>query len=792
MLDLIRQLWQSACLDKPERPSCKVEEGNFVFTIKGNREKWGEMCKLSGVPSHAHQEISVDTLVCTWPSIADELFSMTGPLAQRKTNYEVRQQQVQMARMVQRSIEMNDVAMIEAGTGTGKGFAYLAVCMAMGKKVTVSTSNKALQAQLMHKDIPFLLDIFPGKRAVLAQGKGNYACRAKMEDLSGTIFSSQINEWHYATQSGNIEEIEFPLTFEERKSMAIDDNCPGRKLCPNGHNCFYYVAKDEREKADVIVTNHALLCINMAFAGAGILPQTDVIVVDEAHKLVDYARNTLGMELPWTAITKALDIIDGYNIDSEADPLAARFASDITRYIAQKTDPQISVRPSSEFNDGRALAEELWEAADAIWEDEVMPSSPEERRMAKDAKRVRKVGDKVNGFASATRDGFTRWIEYKDGIKLFDVPYNVAPFLKNLIGYTTEERIVDTTRCAKCNRELTAATVHVLNGIPYGPKCIDDVDVFGDAELVSLEEWLGQEHEPKVVPIGGHATIFTSATLAAPDMSMFMREVGIQGGMIMEVDSPFDYPTNAMLYVPNGASPAPNDDEYPLWCIDEIERLVEASRGSAFLLFTSYANMRSVRDALQPIFQQKYPVYVQGEGLGKLEMARRFAQDENAVLFGTKSFFEGVSIEGEALRLVVVDKMPFMAPHPITTALEADLVRYAKDELKMDGKKADWYPFEALRLPTMIIDLKQAFGRLIRTRRDYGVVAILDTRLRTSRYGRNIVLPALPDAQSAHKLLLVQDFFAQRRQPIAEPLPSLTFPKRESITVDDWTKELAF
>ncbi|MCB0106335.1 MAG: hypothetical protein KDE53_10510, partial [Caldilineaceae bacterium] len=440
------------------------------------------------------------------------------------------------------------------------------------------------------------------------------------------------------------------------------------------------------------------------------------------------------------------------------------------------------------------LSEALREASMEIWESEVLPSSPEERRMKRDADRIRKTADKVFAFSLPTRDGYTRWIEYKDGVKLFDVPYNVAPFLAGLVGYTTEERTIDKTKCAKCGRELTAATVHVLDGIPYGPVCIDAVDVFGDAELVGLADWLSEEHEIEVIPLQQHATIFTSATLAAPDMSMFMRETGIQGGMIMEVDSPFDYPSNAMLYVPNGASPAPNDNEYPLWCIEEIERLVNASRGSAFLLFTSYANMRNVRDALQPVFQRDYPVYVQGEGLGKLEMAKRFAQDENAVLFGTKSFFEGVSIEGEALRLVVVDKMPFMAPHPITTALEADLQRYAKDELGMDAKKAEWYPFEALRLPTMIIDLKQAFGRLIRTHQDYGVVAILDTRLRTARYGRNVVLPALPEAQMAHKMLLVQDFYAQRRrQPIAQTLPDIThFPPTKSVEIEDFTKELAF
>jgi Rad3-related DNA helicase len=791
MIETIRELVSTACQDRPARPSFVVKDGQFVLTISGNKAGWSDLCALMGVPSHAERVESKDKLVMAWESVADTVFGPNGPIAAIKENYEVRKQQLYMARMVQRAIEMNDCAMIEAGTGTGKGFAYLAVAMAMGKTITVSTSNKALQAQLMNSDIPFLLQIFPGKRVALAQGKSNYACKAKAEDLSSNI-TGDLAQWYHATETGNMEEITFPLTPAERQGIAIDDQCPGRKSCVFGDRCFYYLAKDARETADVVVTNHALLCLNMAYAGAGILPQTDVIVVDEAHKLVDYARNALGVELGYHQIERALDYLDSYpeEVDPrDADRLAAHFSSEIAGHVAQKSDPQVGVQPDQEFPAGLRLAQELEDAARDLWDPGIIPADREERRMKRDADRVRKIADKVKAFSMATKDGWTRWIEYKDGVKLFTVPYNVSWFLKNLVGYTTETVELDPTRCTLCNRVLTAPAVSILNGKPYGPDCIHKVDAFGDADLVDLEQWLGGTHRVETVPMRQHATIFTSATLMAPDLEMFQRETGVRGGLVMEVESPFDYPKNTLLYIPNGASPAPNDKEYPLWVIEEIERLVDASKGSAFLLFTSYANLRNVRDALAPVFKRDYPVFIQGEDLGKQEMARRFAKSGNGVLFGTKSFFEGVSIEGDALRLVVVDKMPFMAPSPLNAALEADLHRQAKEQ-GLSGFKADMYPFDKLRVPTMIVDLKQAFGRLIRTRRDYGTVAILDTRLRTTKYGRNTVLPALPDAKLIHDLPRVHDFYAQRRGLSVAPMPSLiphtAAPKRETV---DFTLE---
>lgn len=798
MLDLIRDLWQSAVQDSPKRPSCTVKDGNFVLTVTGNRAKWLEICDLSGVPSSATQVVDGDTLTITWPSVSDQLFAVTGPIAQRKNNYELRTQQLYVSRLVQRAIEMNDAACIEAGTGTGKSFAVLAPSLALNKKVVISTSNKALQAQYMEKDIPFLLEIFPGKKVALAQGKSNYACKAKCMDLGNVRLEGELAQWFSATETGNIESIDFPLQPAQRQAIAADDNCPGKNLCSFGDECFYYKEKAKRESADIVVTNHALLCLAQAHPGANILPQLDVIVIDEAHKLADYARNCLGVELAWMAVNKAIGIAESYDPECELDQMSAMFASALNRHVAQKTDPQISIEKSLEFDAGVALAQAMYDAADNIWELDTLPSDNYERKMKRDADKVRRCADKIMLFSRPTPEGYTRWLEAKDGaLKMFTVPYDVSQFLSTFVGYETTETLLDHTKCARCGRTLTSNTVNILDGQPFGPDCITYVDVFGDAELMSLEEWLGGTHTVETKPARKHATIFTSATIAAPDMSMFMRECGIKGALTMQVESPFDYKSNALLYVPNGASPSPSDREWLHWMTEQIDALVNMSQGSAFLLFTSYNNMRYVRDMLEPSFRRNYPVYVQGDNLGKLEMAKRFAADGNGVLFGTKSFFEGVSIEGDALRLVTVDKMPFQAPHPLSTALKADLQRYAKDTLKLPAKDAEWYPFNHLDLPLMVIDLKQAFGRLIRTQKDHGVVAILDTRLRTAQYGRKTVLPSLPDAKLVAEPFVVSDFFYQRRQITPPSFPKITqrAPVAKPV-VEDFTiaasKELAF
>ena len=280
---LMISLWQSACQDTPKRPSARVEDGHFVLTVNGNRGNWAAITQAAGVPANATTTIDGDTMVVRWPSVADQIFGAHGHIAKLLPNYEVRLPQLYMARLVQRAIEMREPAVVEAGTGTGKSYAYAAVCMALNKKVIISTSNKALQMQLVEKDLPFLQRIWPGKKVAVSVGKGNYACRFKCGEDGFAISGNELFDWYQRTATGNTEEIDFAVNYKDVAKLTVDDECTG-KHCSLYAECFYYRARVALQNADVVVTNHALLCLDQVAEGH-ILPPCDVVVVDEAHKL---------------------------------------------------------------------------------------------------------------------------------------------------------------------------------------------------------------------------------------------------------------------------------------------------------------------------------------------------------------------------------------------------------------------------------------------------------------------------------------------------------------------------
>lgn len=249
--DILCRVWAEACRDEPNS-NCRIEDGEFVFTLRGKRESWAMKIDAAGVPEAADQVMGSEAYVARWKSHADAIFGPDGMIAQKLPNYEMRDGQLHMARIVQRAVEMDVSAAIEASTGVGKSFAYAAPCLALDKKVIISTSNKALQNQLVTKDIPFLLELFPGKTLALAVGKENYACRAKVEDVSAGAYTltGDLLEWYLATDTGNIEEIPYVLDAETLARTRLDDDCAG-KYCPRYGDCFYYVAKKQREEADV-------------------------------------------------------------------------------------------------------------------------------------------------------------------------------------------------------------------------------------------------------------------------------------------------------------------------------------------------------------------------------------------------------------------------------------------------------------------------------------------------------------------------------------------------------------
>lgn len=764
----LTRLTEAACQDAPQRPSVTVGGGAFRLTIKGNRSQWVAMCDAAGVPQYATQTIDGDTLRVQWRSYADEIFGADGLIAQQLGDgYEVRAPQLHMARLVQRAIEMDQPAVIEAGTGVGKSFAYAAIAMAMDKRIVISTSNKVLQMQLYRKDIPFLQRIFPGKTVALAVGKSNYVCKAKVEkDGAVSIADPALRQWYYATETGNVEELDFAPDWQTLAGMTVDDECIG-KHCPLYAECFYYQAKAQRQNVDVLITNHALICLHLLYPHANILPPYDLLVVDEAHKLPDYARNAIGVELTAAQIRKVIDKAQA----NEASPdtidgthsLTNAYMAEINVIVAGIDDSLVAIRSGAEFEAGAALALTLSDLALEVWADDEMPMTPTDIKASKAAQHIRTVADKV--AAMALPGELVRWVDQSQQgqRKLCAAPSNVASFLSKLAGVVpTKAPASKRTHCYRCNRELTAATVHILDGQPYGPDCIRKVDAFGDAEILPLVQWLGGDDAvTPVTNVSTNAVVFCSATLAAPDMNHFLRQIGIDDALTMQAGSPFDYPSNALLYLPNGSTPTPSSAEWLPWMVGEVQRLVYAAKGGAFLLFTSNRSLNHAAAALRGEFERnRLQVFVQGE-LPKLEIAKQFRQCSNGVLFATKSFFEGVSIDGDALRLVVVDKMPFEAPTPLGTAMEADVTEYGRAH-GMTGRKLEMYSFEAHRVPRMVIELKQAAGRLIRTQTDRGVIAVLDSRVRSSIYGRQTVIPSLPPAAMARSFDQVAVFFQER------------------------------
>lgn len=716
----ITNLFTAAAKGDPLRDSVKIVDGYWQLTVSG-KSKWQSTCDACCVPSYAEFSENEDVLVVRWMSYADLIFGENGLMAQNLSNYEPRLGQLQMARVIQRSIEMGEPAVIEAGTGTGKSFAYLAICMAMNKRCIIATSNKALQMQLYTKDVPFLQTLFPDKTLALAQGKSNYAC---LENCKNDVNDKRFADWLQTTETGSIEELTFDLP--DVSKYTVDDECTGKR-CDFYANCYYFIAKAKRQDADVIICNHSLLALNHKYPRANILPSVDVVVVDEAHQLPNYARNALGLEYYAGKVRKSLERAwsrDMVHV-STAEDLLLSFEHEIVQYISKFGDKQIGLPSEHEFASGLELVKELQDIAKQVFPIEADVIDKEDRKRERRATSLRNLAQDVRKICQQTKEGHVRWIDVETPT-LVDAPFDVSGFIRSMVEH-----------------------YHYAEAETQDPDGADD-----DGELPDVEN--------------AATYIFTSATLATPKLANFKHECGIDHGFELIAESPFDYENNTLLYVPNGATPPPNNSSYLAYMIDEVKHLVFAAQGGVFLLFTSWRNMNACLEALEETFSKHYPVYVQGR-LPKLEIARRFKHDGNAVLFATKSFWEGVDIPGNALRAVVIDKMPFQAPSPLFKARET-----TSDN-----------PFTQVMLPAMIIDLKQGVGRLVRRSTDRGVIAILDSRLRSKPYGRNLVLKSLPPAKLIHSTAPISEFFAgNSKVDFPDLTKSIDLPKGE---IEDFT-----
>ncbi|HET9664799.1 MAG TPA: ATP-dependent DNA helicase [Burkholderiales bacterium] len=629
----------------------------------------------------------------------DTLFAEHGALARAIRAFRARPFQLEMARAVAAAIERNQVLIAEAGTGTGKTFAYLVPALLSGAKVIISTGTKTLQDQLFDRDIPTVRNALKVPVTVaLLKGRANYVCHYHLERarLDGR-FASREDARHvsliesFARMSPTGDKADCASVPETAPVWSYvtstRDNCLGSE-CPDYDRCFVMAARRQALAADVVVVNHHLFFADLVLRdeGAGeLLPTCNTIIFDEAHQLPETASLFLGESVS------------------------------TSQYLELARDVRVEAAVSAKE------CRELPEAAHAL------DKAARDLRLAfhEDSGRLPlRILEKHRDFAPALDTVLTRLDELAHG----------------LAGQA--QRSEGLERCWQRTLTLAEQTERWRTG--------------ADASRVRWGELFSRALHLNSTPlsiastfrdqIASHprAWIFTSATLSVGgDFSHYSGELGLDGGRRMSWDSPFDYERQALLYVPQGI-PEPNTQEHTPAVVTVSLPLIEACGGRAFLLFTSLRAMREAHALLREAFAKRrldFPLLAQGEG-SRTELLERFRELGNAVLVGSQSFWEGVDVRGDALSLVVIDKLPFAAPDDPVLAARIDM-------LNREGRNA----FLEYQLPQAVITLKQGAGRLIRDENDRGVLAICDTRLVSRGYGRRIVqsLPRMKYTRDANE-----------------------------------------
>ncbi|HET7597642.1 MAG TPA: ATP-dependent DNA helicase [Burkholderiales bacterium] len=635
----------------------------------------------------------------------DWLFSERGPLAMAVREYRARPFQVEMARAVADAIARHGVLVAEAGTGTGKTFAYLVPALVSGGKVIVSTGTKTLQDQLFDRDIPTVRNALKVPVTVaLLKGRTNYVCRHHLEHaLAEARFASRgdaldlsrIERFARVSATGDRADCaDVPETSPAwGYATSTRENCLGSQ-CAHYDACFVMNARRQALAADVVVVNHHLFFADLALRdeGAGeLLPACNTVIFDEAHQLPETASLFFGetvstsqyLELARdTRVEAAVTARESSDLQDAAQALE-KAARDLRLVFGEESGrlPLRALERNPSFQPALAAVLQRLDDFTHILAAQASRSEALERCW----QRALSLAEHTERWRSAADAAAVRWVElYSRALHLHATPLSIAETFRECMGA-----------------------------------------------------------QPR-------AWIFTSATLSvAGDFSHYRGELGLGEAASVSWQSPFDYERQALLYVPAGL-PEPNTREHTPAVIAAALPLIEACGGRTFLLFTSLRAMREARVLLEQEFEKRalsFPLLVQGEG-PRTELLQRFRALGNAVLIGSQSFWEGVDVRGEALSLVVIDKLPFGAPDDPVLAARID-------RLNGEGRNA----FLEYQLPEAVITLKQGAGRLIRDETDRGVLAICDTRLVTRSYGRRILksLPRMRRTRDAAEALAFLD-----------------------------------
>ncbi|OGT20089.1 MAG: helicase [Gammaproteobacteria bacterium RBG_16_57_12] len=645
-----------------------------------------------------------------------DILGDNGPFMRHVPGFIPRTQQQEMAVAVADCLEDNAVLIAEAGTGTGKTYAYLVPALMSGKKLIISTGTRNLQDQLFLRDLPMVRQALAvSTRTALLKGRSNYLClhRLQHHEHQASLGSRQqvrefqlIRRWAQTTHSGDIAELTgiaehspvWPLV------TSTSDNCLG-KDCPVLGDCHVMQARRLAQEAEVVVINHHLYFADMALRDDGfaeLLPGAHGVIFDEAHLLPEVAADFFGISLGSGQLLElAGDAITAQLSEAPDTPQLSQYANRLQTTVS---DLRLNLgetgqrAPYSDVSRSTAFCAKLSALKDALQELGAALEQVAERGKALEQCRNRwqVLRERLETLTAPSPDNHVHWLE-------------------------------------------THKRNFVLRLTP-----LDIGDIF-------------HEH----IYAGTHSWVFTSATLAVKGgFEHFTRTLGLDKARTHCWNSPFDYHTQTLLYLPAGL-PDPSSVGYNRALIEAMLPVLQASRGRAFILTTSHRALQEYAALLQGVLD--FPVLVQGD-MPRAQLLARFAALGNAILVGTSSFWEGVDVRGEALSCVIIDRLPFASPGDPVLSARIERIR------RQGGN-----PFRDYQLPQAVIELKQGAGRLIRDVHDRGVLVLCDPRLQGRSYG-SIFLKSLPPMPLTRRLPEVQAFFAAEQK--AMPATSLENPAR--------------
>jgi ATP-dependent DNA helicase DinG len=640
------------------------------------------------------------------------LFAEDGPLATAIEGFTTRAEQIDMASAVARALRSRGRLIVEAGTGTGKTFAYLAPALLCGQRVVVSTGTRTLQDQLFSRDLPMLTRaIGRPVRVALLKGRANYLCLHRLELAEQQAYArglrrdiasglSLVRQWARTTRRGEIAEL---AAIGEADPVwawvtSTRDNCLGVE-CAFFDRCHLVQARREAQAADVIIVNHHLLMADLVLKEEGfgdLLPGADAIIIDEAHQLPETASAFLGFTISSRQLESlARDLTAELLTSSGPAEGALAFAQTLERLSIDLQD----ALPAQRGGARERLEQQEWPGG-LIESLERLQSTLEELTKA--------LGEAARNHAG-----------------LAGVRRRASELATRVAAMIAEEGAAPAAVRWAQNMS-SSVTLH------YAP--------------IDVAEQLG-----RLIDAHASAWVCTSATLAVGDsFEHFMKRVGMPDADTLRLGSPFDYENQTLLYLPRGLD-APSSPLHTSQVVDLAAPILEASGGRAFLLFTSHRALREAAGLLQRRFAgaPPFPLLVQGDAPREALLAR-FREHGAAVLLGTSSFWEGVDVKGPALSVVIIDKLPFAAP-------DDPVLKARLEAIERRGGN----PFFEEQIPQAAIALKQGVGRLMRDAQDFGVVVLCDERVRTRAYGR-VFIDSLPPLKRTDSLEEVTGFLRAR------------------------------